>query len=351
MEKKLAGAENYSNIEAVYHSVRETPFELYGFYEPMTEGDFKRFPDHLANVSDGFASKYKSTAGCRVRFSTNSQFIILRAYTSKTERHHLFTPLAAAGFDLYADDPETECSTYYGPFVPRESSPDGYVTRICFPDRRMRYLTIYFPLHSWLSNVELGFEPTATVGEGMKYKNSLPVVFYGSSITQGVSASRSGNTYAGMISRRLNINYLNLGLAGSCRAEEPVIEYLTTVPMSAFVCDYDYNANTCEYLQATHRRLYEAIREKNPTLHYIMLSRPNFSVDPVGNAKRRDIILETFRYARESGDKNVYFIDGEGFFKGDYEDCCTVDAVHPNDLGFRLMAESIGCTLGKLKLK
>ena len=62
MKKKLAGAERYADIDAVYYSVRETPFELYGFYEPMTEGDFKRFPDYLANVSEGFASKYKCTA-------------------------------------------------------------------------------------------------------------------------------------------------------------------------------------------------------------------------------------------------------------------------------------------------
>ncbi len=351
MKKELTGAERYADIEATYHSVRETPFELYGFYEPMEKGDFKRFPDYLANVSEGFTSKYKSTAGGRVRFSTDSQFIILRAYTSFVERHHLFTPMAAAGFDLYVDDPETERSTYYGPFVPRDNAPDGYVTRICFPDRRMRHLTIYFPLHSRISDVELGFETGADIDEGMKYKNTFPVVFYGSSITQGVSASRSGNTYEGMISRRLNVDYLNLGLAGSCRAEEPVVEYLSTLAMSAFVCDYDYNANTCEYLQDTHKKLYETIRAKNASVPFIMISRPNFTSDPEGNARRRDIILETFRYARERGDKNVYFIDGEGFFKGEFEDCCTVDATHPNDLGFRLMAESIGNTIGKLKLK
>ena len=350
-EKKLSRAETYADINAVYRSVREEPFELYGFYCPKEKGNFKRYPDYLADVSQGFASHYKRTAGGRVKFSTDSQFIIIRSYMSSIERHILFSMMAAGGFDLYIDDPETEHSRFCTCLVPSYDTTDGFVNIIRFSDRQMRHFTLYFPLHSEIYEVELGFEPDALIGKGMKYKNSLPVVYYGSSITQGVNASRAGNTYPAMISRRFNMDYLNLGLAGSCRAEEPVIEYLSTLQMGAFVCDYDYNANTLEYLQETHRKVYDTIRSKNLTVPYIMISRPNFAVDPEGNSKRRDVILDTLRYARAEGDKNVYFIDGEGFFRGEFEDCCTDDNVHPNDLGFRLMAESIGCTLGKLKLK
>lgn len=63
------------------------------------------------------------------------------------------------------------------------------------------------------------------------------------------------------------------------------------------------------------------------------------------NAKRRDVIRTSYEKARENGDENVYFIDGETFFEGDYCMSCTVDGTHPNDLGFYRMAEKIGKVL------
>ncbi len=44
----------------------------------------------------------------------------------------------------------------------------------------------------------------------------------------------------------------------------------------------------------------------------------------------------------------MYFIDGETLFEGEWRDSCTVDGVHPNDLGFSRMATVIGNMVGKL---
>jgi hypothetical protein len=77
-----------------------------------------------------------------------------------------------------------------------------------------------------------------------------------------------------------------------------------------------------------------------------MISKPNLATNlGESNEKRKDIILDTYRYARNLGDKNVYYIDGESFFMGKYEYECTLDAVHPNDLGFILMADGIEDTI------
>ena len=53
------------------------------------------------------------------------------------------------------------------------------------------------------------------------------------------------------------------------------------------------------------------------------------------------MIFDTFRYAKETGDENVYYIDGESFFRGRMENDCTVDTTHPNDHGNFLMADAI----------
>ena len=63
-------------------------------------------------------------------------------------------------------------------------------------------------------------QESATVGEGLKYRDIPPVVYYGSSITQGACASRPGNAYQNVIARRMNLDFINLGFSGNGRATE-----------------------------------------------------------------------------------------------------------------------------------
>ncbi|MBR2885972.1 MAG: hypothetical protein IKB93_14470, partial [Clostridia bacterium] len=177
---------------------------------------------------------------------------------------------------------------------------------------------------------------------GMKYVNEFPVIFYGSSITHGAAASRPGNIYENFISQKYNLNYTNLGFAGSARGEESIAEYIAGRKMRAFVCDYDYNAPTDEYLRKTHYRFYEIIRKNNPDIPYIMISRPNYFHDVKKAEATRKIIYESYKKALDSGDSNVYFIDGETLLQGDFMESCTLEGVHPNDFGFKRMADIIG---------
>ena len=90
----------------------------------------------------------------------------------------------------------------------------------------------------------------------------------------------------------------------------------------------------------------ETIETFSPTNAFIKLDlptlgRPNIATNQSEFAERRDVIIDTYRHALSLGDKNVYYIDGESFFLGKYENECTMDAVHPNDLGFVLMADGI----------
>jgi hypothetical protein len=55
--------------------------------------------------------------------------------------------------------------------------------------------------------------------------------------------------------------------------------------------------------------------------------------------------MDTLKYAYERGDKKVYYIDGETFFMGHEENDCTMDTVHPNDMGFSKMADSIAAII------
>ena len=337
-----------------FYNVTDEPFELYGLYNPKSEPFFKRMPDEIALATNpGVSHLYKNTAGGRVRFSTDSDYIVIRAFMpNHTEFSHM-TRLGVRGFDLYIDDPESGKSSFYGIFMPpKQMDGDGYEEKIKFKTKELRYVTINFPLYNDVTALHIGLQENSYVGGGAKYANQLPVVFYGSSITQGGCASRPGNCYQNMISRKLNMHYLNLGFSGSGKAEDVIVDYMSGLDMKIFVSDYDHNAPNPEYLAATHYKMYEKIRAKNPDIPYVMITRPDFRKpheEGLNDSKaRRAIIEESYRRARESGDENVYYINGEDFFEGEYADCCTVDYCHPNDLGFSKMAAVIGDLLEKL---
>ena len=182
----------------------------------------------------------------------------------------------------------------------------------------------------------------------MPYRNFKPVVIYGSSIVHGTAASRPGLIYPSIISRDLNIDVYNLGFSGQAKGEEPLARWMATLPMSVFVSDYDHNAPTVEHLEQTHHRLYRIVREKNPDLPYVMITRPNYWTTRRGREdvmRRRDVVMASYLKARAAGDRNVYFIDGLDFWVAPHTYEFSVDSVHPNDAGFIRMADSIGTVL------
>lgn len=325
--------------------VRKPPFSLYGFYRPLEEPQFKRLPDEIAKATnEGVAQLYLDTAGGRVRFSTDSDYIAIRAEMPHISNFSHMPLTGSAGFDLYIDDPESGDSRYRKTLVPPLNMTDGYESVISLPGRKMRYFTIHFPLYSQVRNLFVGIRQDASLGEGLFYREELPVVYYGSSITQGGCASRPGNAYQNTISRELHLDHLNLGFSGSGRAEDVIVNYMATLPMLAFVSDYDYNAPNPDYLRATHQKLYDTIRAAHPDIPYIMITNPGF--DSHGHLRdsrlRRDVIMDTLRHARENGDENIWFLDGSSIYRGRFTDACTVDSIHPNDLGFAFFAEKVG---------
>lgn len=336
-----------SDADIVWRDVRKPPFSLYGLYDPVHEATFKRLPDVVAHaVSEKVTALYRNTAGGRVRFSTDSDVIAIRALMPMVCNTLAHMPLTgSAGFDLYVDDPGTGLSRFWRPFIPPCDMKDGYESAVRFSSRRLRHFTIHFPSYSDVAALFVGVRGDASLGGGMPYRGVPPVVYYGSSITQGACASRPGNSYQNILARRTGLDYLNFGFSGAAYGEEAISTYLATLPMCAFVSDYDHNAPNVTHLRGTHERLYRTIRHAHPTVPYIMLSRHDFDSAYRENILRRDVVIDTYRAARADGDTNVYYIDGASIFRGPYEDMCTVDGVHPNDLGFALLADAIGAEL------
>ena len=343
IDKNMRVESAFTEEDLAFYDVRQDPFDVYGLYQYRTEPEFKRLPDDVAEAtSPGVAHLAKSTAGGRVRFSTDSDVVVIRSEMPYICRMDHMALTGSAGFDLYDDDPELLTSRFHGTFRPSVRMEDGYTSKMNLWSRKKRFFTIHFPTYSGVKNLWIGLSKDATVDHGMPYRPMPPIVYYGSSITQGACSSHPGNAYQAIIARRNGIDFQNFGFSGCGKGEDAIVSYLASLPMSVFVSDYDHNAPDFHHLEATHCKLYCAIREKHPEIPYIMVSRPDFRPGVEDMERRRDVITDTFRYARESGDRNVYYVDGESLFRGPDAELCTVEGCHPTDAGLAKMADAIG---------
>ena len=307
-------------------------FEIFGIFK--ADGMYRRLPESVAkNVSPGVHGLHAHTAGGRVRFLTDSPYVAINVKMGDIGKMPHFALTGSAGFDLYVDN------KYCKSFVPPFDISEGYESIVNFSDSNLREITINFPLYSEVKELYIGLKKGSVIKKAKRYKNEKPVVYYGSSITQGGCASRPGSSYQAIVSRKLNLDFVNLGFSGSAKAEDEIVEYIKNIPMSVFVYDYDYNAPDASYLKATHEKMFKAIREAQPELPVIMMVRPSFSID-CERDERYGIIKTTYENALKKGDKNVYFIDNKELTKLCLDEG-TVDNCHPTDLGFYSMAEAV----------
>lgn len=322
-----------------FYDIKKSPFKIYGVFHES--GRFRRIPEAVAKcVNDGVYFLHTNTAGGRVRFKTDSPYIAIHAEMPNIGKMPHFALTGSAGFDLYISD------KYTATFVPPFKIDDGYESVVCFDSAEMREVTINFPLYSDVAELYIGISDKSEVYETKPYKTENPVVYYGSSITQGGCASRPGMSYESIASRRLDADYINLGFSGSARGEEEMSQYISKLEMSVFVYDYDHNAPTVEHLKNTHQKMFDKIRAAHPDLPIVMLSRPKYSLNE-DEKLRLEIIKDTYNNAVKNGDKNVYLLDGKALMSlaGDEG---TVDNCHPNDLGFTSMAKAVGDLLEKI---
>ena len=334
IDKNFAVSTTIDRAGLHFYDAEEPPFSLYGV---TRMGDyFRRLPEEVAAATnEGVLELHRNTAGGRVRFITNSPRIAIHAVMDGMFQSPHFAFAGKAGFDVYLD------GVYRKTFMPDVKMKDGFESVI---DTRLEgkeaEVLIHFPLYANVKKLYIALEEGSTLKPTSGYEAGLPVVYYGSSITQGGCASRPGNAYENILSRLLNVDHLNLGFSGSARGEETITEYICGLSMRAFVYDYDHNAPTPEHLENTHWKMFSRIREVHPTLPVLMLSRPQPNLIAPEDIRRLEIVRASYERAVAAGDTNVYFIPGPALLE-DVRNEGLVDNCHPNDAGFVAMARKI----------
>lgn len=323
----------------LYRDVKEAPFSLEGlaFYEE-NEKAYRRLPLSFTEkeINAGAFTLSKHTSGVCVRFRSDSKQIMIRATLFACCDMNHMTRAGSCGFDSYCKPLNGEW-TYNTTVQPNRDQLDvnSKITAVVGknPEGRLCDWIVNFPLYGGVDQVELGFQEGSMLLEATPHKYKDPILFYGSSITQGGCASRPGNQYTSMLCRKLGAPQINLGFSGSGKGEIALAQRIAKLKLSAFVMDYDHNAPDPEHLQKTHEPFFQAIRSVQKDLPIIMMSKCDYKPGAADDL-RREIIRTTFLNAVKNGDKHVYYIDGETLFGKNMRDACTVDGCHPNDLGF-----------------
>ena len=327
------------------YSLLDSPLELFGF--AVAHDDvFRRLPDDLYDkVNDGVTGLSWDTAGARIRFRTDQKHIHLKATLRHGPEMGHFAFSGSSGIDCRMTIGDYDY--YAGCIYPSshgqtELEGDFYCDDWRKADDGMIDVTLTLPLYNGIKALTLGFADDAKVEAPKPQAIELPIVFYGSSITQGGCASRPSNAYTSMIGDRLDAKFINLGFSGSARGEENMANYIASIRKSCFVMDYDHNAPNREHLEKTHEKFFRIIRDHDPEVPVVIVTKPDYDACQTENELRMAICRRTYENAVKAGDKNVYFVHGQDLFEGGDRDHCTVDRCHPTDLGFWHMANVIG---------
>ena len=346
IDKNLEVKTTLEEKDICFYDVKKAPFDLYGHYKNDLSV-FKRMPDEVAQkVSKGVASLALNTAGIRVRFKTDSDYIAIKCKMPMVRLMPHMPLTGSSGFDLF----EIIDGAYYyvKTFVPPKDMTDGYESIAYLPDKKMRDFVINFPLYNRLNELYVGIREGSKLEHGNKYKYEKPVLYYGASSVQGACACKPSGCYQTIISQRLDCDHINLGFSGSSYAEEAMVDYLVSLDPSVFVMHYNSSAKSADHFRETHLPLYMKFREKHPDTPIVFVSHHYFEHTNLDRIERRNIVMDTYNYALSHGDYNVSYVDGYAIFGGYNRGYYTVDGVHPNDAGFLRMADVVGYEIQRM---
>ena len=277
-------------------------------------------------------------SGGRIRFRTDSLTAGIVAQSPDTSVMYHITSVGQNGFDLYAD------GEYLG-----SAAPDGQgrivKTWTVGRERKMRDVTLYLPLYKGVVVKEVVLEPKAKVEAPSPFALPKPVVYYGSSITQGGCASNPGLSCQAIVSRWLNVDFVNLGFSGNGLGEPALAQAIAEIDASCYVLDYWGNPGPEAY-RDTLPPFVDVLRKRHPAVPVLVVGPFYFPAESVGGgvaeaqARKREIAREFVEKRRRDGDASISYVDGLEMLSRD-QAFGLVDGVHANSLGFWFNAKGL----------
>lgn len=335
---------------------RATPELLSGFAWLGEEGLYRRLPAvPPASLPAAVEELAWCTAGGQLRFVSDTDVLQVRVRLRTAFGMDCQPPASpygfehmaqtgVSGFDLYLGAPGRERFFAVTRFAAgARAYRAGLLARV---GRTPLSFILNFPLFNGVEELLVGIRAGATFAPALS-RPDRPVIVYGTSITHGGCASRPGACYTNVLSRRLGMPVVNLGFSGSGCGEPEVAAAVATVRDPALFL-LDYEANSGGRMDETLPGFIAALRARHPDTPILVLSRIRFGREALrtetalrrSGSRCRRYQRELVDALRQAGDAHLHFFDGARLLGRRYDEC-TVDGVHPNDLGFFKMADAL----------
>jgi hypothetical protein len=330
---------------------RERSFQWLDIRQLGVEGrgwnDTKNFYDRLPAKAEGIVRKpvwdlSRDSAGMCVRFVTDATEIHARwTLTESWLYQPNATAIAVSGLDLYV---KTEGSWHWlAVGIPAAQTNDATLIKNLLPGKR-EYL-LYLPLYNGIKSIALGISTNSTIEKAPAWGGGerKPIVFYGTSILQGLSASRPGMVHCAILQRKFNWPVINLGFSGNGKMEPEMASLLAELDPSVYVIDCLPNM-VADEIKERAEPLVHKLRAAHPLTPIILVEdrtlQNAFLVAgqmEYYHLKDRAELKTVFDRLQKDGVKNLFYIPGDDLFGKDGEG--SVDGSHPSDLGFMRQSE------------
>ena len=307
----------------------------------------KSFYDRLPAKAEGVVRQpvwdlSRNSAGMCVRFVTDATTIHARwALTESWLYLPNMTAIGKSGLDLYV---KTEKGwRWLAVGAPQNQTNEIVLVKDLIPGKR-EYL-LYLPLYNGTKFVELGISETNTIEKAPAWGSGerKPIVFYGTSILQGASASRPGMVHSAILQRKFNWPVINLGFSGNGKMEPEMVDLLAELDPAVYVIDCLPNMVAAE-IKERAEPLVKKLRAAHPDVPIVLVEDRTLQGAFLTQGqmewyhlKDRAELKAAFDRLQHEGVKNLFYIPGEHLLGDDGEG--STDGSHPNDLGFARQAE------------
>mgnify|MGYP000078751529 FL=1 len=232
-EKEITKDNNIS-----YYGRKHFLIEGTAIADSLKESPYDRLPiSYKEKVREPVWDLSKASAGITVRFHSNSTSINLKwTVLNDFDMPHM-AATGIKGIDLYTkyNNKWRYVTTagalvgqkkYQNNNVPKDSINEYELIKNLTPE--FREYKLFLPLYDGVTRLEIGIDANATIKRAVPNAQK-PIVFYGTSITQGGCASRPGMAHTNIISRKLDMECINYGFSGNGRMEMPIVEHISAI--------------------------------------------------------------------------------------------------------------------------
>ncbi len=320
--------------------------------------DTKIFYDRLPAKAEGVVrtpvwNLSRDSAGLCVRFVTDATIIHARWDLRKESlaMNHM-AATGVSGLDLYVRGTDSKWK-WMAVGRPTKFPVNSAILVSGIPEGTREYL-LYLPLYNGVTAVEIGIPEGSSLMTAPPYPDKRkPILFYGTSITQGGCASRTGMVHTALLGRWLDYPVINLGFSGNGRMEPEMADLIAETDPSVFVLDCLPNMNG-DMIKERLENFVQTLRKKHKSTPILFVEDRNYGnaillpSRKASNDRNRAELRQAYYRLRESGVKNLYYLPGNRLLDDDEDNYGTVDGSHPTDLGFMRQAKAMKPILEKI---